>query len=210
MTAIVFITIFIYLLFFLNNVYKRVSTINLRKLNLWFWFCCAGAACGCGDFLHLWSVTSVPIRKCVWLTSLTPSSFYHLSKVLKCANMKHDTYSMKRRRKKWQSVVLRFLPSQGQAHKSSACNAWTMSAASRLIRRMLTSGITLAALVLFIPMFHCSIERGTVCLQMLSMRVCFPAAGHVLNMIRINNSYILHWIFVEFNLSWTVHEMLHI
>ncbi|XP_028988342.1 macrophage mannose receptor 1 [Betta splendens] len=34
-----------------------------------------------------------------------------------------------------------------------------MSAASRLIRRMLTSGITLAALVLFIPMSHCSIER---------------------------------------------------
>lgn len=77
---------------------------------------------------------------------------------------------MKRRKKVTVSVVLRFPPSQGHAHKLSACNAWTMSAA---LRRMLTSRITLAAFVLFIPMSHCSTEHGTVCQQaFLSQILC--------------------------------------
>uniref|UniRef100_A0AAQ5XL32 Mannose receptor, C type 1b n=3 Tax=Amphiprion ocellaris TaxID=80972 RepID=A0AAQ5XL32_AMPOC len=54
------------------------------------------------------------------------------------------------------SVVLRFAPFHVPAHKSSACNACTTSAALRLIRRMLTSWITLAAFVLFIPATQCS------------------------------------------------------
>ena len=65
------------------------------------------------------------------------------------------------------SEVLRFLPFHVHAHKSSACNAWTMSAALRLIRRMLSLRITLAAFVLFIPTSQCLTSNGTVCTQAL-------------------------------------------
>lgn len=63
------------------------------------------------------------------------------------------------------SEVLRFLPFHAHPHKSSACNAWTTSAALRLIRRMSTSRITLAAFVLFIPTARCLATNGTVCTQ---------------------------------------------
>lgn len=111
----------------------------------------------------------IRVCKCVCLCAPTslpppPTPPFTSSKMLKCANLKHDTYSMKRK-KGTVSVVLRFPPSQCHAHKSSACNAWTMSAALRLIRRMLTLRITLAAFVLFIPMSQCSTDQGTVCYQ---------------------------------------------
>ena len=99
-----------------------------------------------------------------------PTSFTS-SKMLKCANLQHDTFSMKRKKKKKKrrtvSEVLRFLPFHVHAHKSSACNAWTMSAALRLIRRMLSLRITLAAFVLFIPTSQCLTSNGTVCTQAL-------------------------------------------
>lgn len=63
------------------------------------------------------------------------------------------------------SVLLRYPPFHGHAHKSSACNAWTMSAALRLIIRMLITRIALAAFVLFIQTSQCSASNGTVCPQ---------------------------------------------
>lgn len=65
------------------------------------------------------------------------------------------------------SAVLRFLPFNVRAHKSSACNAWT-AAALRLIWRMLSSRITLAAFVLFIPRCHCLTFDGNVRFNYLS------------------------------------------
>lgn len=65
------------------------------------------------------------------------------------------------------SAVLRFLPFNVRAHKSSACSAWT-AAPLRLIWRMLPSRITLAAFVLFIPRCHCLTFDGNVHFNSLS------------------------------------------
>lgn len=78
-----------------------------------------------------------------------------------------ERFQKKRKKKRMMSAVLRFLPFNVRAHKSSACNAWT-AAALRLIRRMLPSRITLAAIVLFIPRCQCLTSDGNVHFNYLS------------------------------------------
>lgn len=111
---------------------------------------------------HLW-----PFLECQHFVEMSQNIHTPCNRLFFKNKWLSGTKFWKKQKKQTVSAVLRFLPFHARAHKSSACNVWT-AAALRLIWRMISPRITLAAIVLFIPQCQCLTSNGNVHFNYLS------------------------------------------